>query len=584
MYYITSIINFTLFLNIIRKYLAAAAAKQQHNRESNNVSEQDYFLFNDYVIKNINLYNIIYIIFTILMINYYFYYSLAIIFLSLIILILLVLYSMYWGSEAPTVGDTQEKQQDLSPNNNIHLQATGPPLLTFTWACLMDNLGMYLTWGACKGYNEPDYVLSSKGFNINNQINYYNQFVLINVNPNHFNSDINVNRHEIATCYNWLHRCVAPDKNGVWLTEEKDIKHGIIIAKSKILSMLYMQRYIVSTQAEFKQEVGTLNYIPQTLFKNDKFIGSVGRINGTLVINFLKNDGRLTSKREFWPSYYVHDESLRHVNQELEPIRHTIEFLEQKYGIYIPNRDSIENIITFTESEKLRGGDPSLIKIMRPCPLFSDLHTMYETPSKYFLCWKRQDWANLRDGSLYNRVLALKGNVQYHHKTEENRYHSEIILNGLYCEYLNTRLATFYPLVNVEADLLFNSTRGHLFYNYKSDSLKNIVLFRQDDLDIFHFQKYCLIDMTWTRRRLLEKLENDNLYSSFYVVSANRITIELLYIERPYGELPKIYSIMDLTNINTSSIIKAFTPPKQSYNILDKQDGDTLDKLLKYKY
>lgn len=46
-----------------------------------------------------------------------------------------------------------------------------------------------------------------------------------------------------------------------------------------------MQRYVVAAQTGFQKEVGTMNYIPQTLFKNDKFIGSAGRINNTLVIN-----------------------------------------------------------------------------------------------------------------------------------------------------------------------------------------------------------------------------------------------------------------------------------------------------------
>lgn len=66
----------------------------------------------------------------------------------------------------------------------------------------MDNLAMYLTRGAGLGYNEPDNVLSSMGFNINDQTDCYNQFVLINVYPNHFNTDINVNKYGIATCYN----------------------------------------------------------------------------------------------------------------------------------------------------------------------------------------------------------------------------------------------------------------------------------------------------------------------------------------------------------------------------------------------
>lgn len=34
--------------------------------------------------------------------------------------------------------------------------------------------------------------------------------------------------------------------------------------------------------------------------------------------------------------------------------------------------------------------------------------------------------------------------------------------------------------------------------------------------------------------------------------------MELLSIERPYGEIPKIYSVMDLTNRSTSTRSKAF--------------------------
>ena len=511
-------------------------------------------------------------------IKYYFIYYLAFIFLLLIVLLFFALYF-----PVTTVQAKGKKIQYPTSNNNVNLQATGTPFLTFTLAGLIENLGAYLTWGGDLGYGASDSELNSRGFQLHEQTNEYNQFVLRNVNPNHFNSDISVKRGEPATCYNWLHSNVNTPNDGVWLTEQEDIKHGVIIAKSKILSMLYMQRYVVSHQEEFKREVGTLFYEPQTLFKNDKFIGSVGRINKTLVVNFIKNDGRFTSKRGFWPSYYVHDESLRHAHQELEPIKHTIEFLEEKYGIYIPNRNSIETIITFTETEKLRGGDPSLVKIMRPCPLFSDLNTMYETPIKYFLCGKIQNWADVNNNnvSLFSKIVTLKSNVQYHQQTEQNRYNSEIALNELYCEYFKTRLAL---CDEVEGDQSFNSTRGHFFYNYKSDYLKNIILFRQDDLDIFHFKKFTLIDMTWTRRRLLEKLQNDNHYSSFYVVSANRISMELLSIERPHGELPKIYSILDSTNTNTDSKLTAFRTMKHSFNILDKQDGDTLKKLLKYKF
>lgn len=48
----------------------------------------------------------------------------------------------------------------------------------------------------------------------------------------------------------------------------------------------------------------------------------------------------------------------------------------------------------------------------------------------------------------------------------------------------------------MDQDQDFNSIRGHLFYNYKTNSLKNVLLFRQDDLDIFQFKNYTLIDMT----------------------------------------------------------------------------------------
>nr|YP_009449460.1 hypothetical protein [Hirsutella vermicola]AQT19610.1 hypothetical protein [Hirsutella vermicola] len=583
--------------------LAVATDKKQNN----SISVQDFFLFNDYVINNINLYNILYITLIILMFKYFFYYYLIIIFFSLIILLLIILWgnykeqnlslqNVYYSTIFP--GKSTPASLDKNQHKNINLQASGPPLLTYTLSCLMHNLGMYLVIGSSRGYVESDNFFNNIGFNIYEETNQYDQFIIKHVPRNHFNGDINVNKHEGVTCYNWLHNSLGSHKDGVWL-DEKIAKYGSEIMNSKILRMIYTQRHLVLNQPEFEEEVGTMSYTPQTLFKNDKFIGSVGRLNNTLVINFFKND-RLP-KKEFYPSHYVYDDKLRHVHCELEPIENTIDFLENMYGIYIPNRNSIYNIITLTEIESLPGGDPSLKKYLRPCPLFTDLFTMYESPKQYFLCSKKQEW-NLNkknnlsldahaaalqraqhenDKSLYNKIKILKNNVQLKEKYDEDViYVSEDTLNELYCEYLNTRCTIFDPII-IESQF---DDRSHLFYNYKSNIVKNVLFFREDDLNIFHFNKYTLINMTWTRRRLLSKLIDDNIYSSFYVVSANRITMELLSIERPYGEIPKIYSVIDGTNPNTSSKCKALRPVKQSFNILDKQDGDTLKKLLKYKF
>jgi len=68
--------------------------------------EEDYFLFNDYVIRNINLYNIIYIIFIVLFIKYYPYYYFMIVILLVVLLIITSLLS-------------------FKPSKVIHLQAGG---------------------------------------------------------------------------------------------------------------------------------------------------------------------------------------------------------------------------------------------------------------------------------------------------------------------------------------------------------------------------------------------------------------------------------------------------------------------------
>lgn len=576
------------FKNLISKYIVRGLnlfnfkSVKVNSSGCVNVNSEDYYLFNDYVIKNINLFNLIFVALTVLIIKYYLYLYLTII-LLLLILVLLVLWS----------GSSSSRET---------LQSTNPPLLTFTMAAFMTDLGTYLTWGGDLGCSESEEWARQKGYNLATETNSYDQFLLKKVSSNHFNSKPlapvgGVNNNRLVTTYNWLHKDLGPSRDGIWLGEQ-DVKHGVDIMNSKILRMVYIQRCIVELEDNFRRELGIFKYQPQTIFKNEKYTGSVGRINNTLVVNFLKNDTVRRDLRLFSPTHYVHDEALRQDRLATEPVVQAIRFLEEKYGIYIPNRNSVQNIITLTESEDFIDEDSAsfLFKVMRPCPSFTDLNTMYETPEKYFLCKKKQDWGYLAYGTIYNKVLYLQANVGLKDKNIED---SEYTLNELYREYLVTRLSTFGSLVKMESDPNFNLDKiigkSSYLYNYKSDSdnVKNLWLFKADySENIFHFKKESLIGLPETRNKLLEMLKS-SLHpfpstdypnpTSFFVVSANKISMELLYIQKSWDEEwpPMIFSIMDKTNKITTEP-KFLIPVKQSYNILDYQDGETLKKLLRY--
>jgi len=139
----------------------------------------------------------------------------------------------------------------------------------------------------------------------------------------------------------------------------------------------------------FKRDVGDLSYEQLVTFKNERFIGSVARVKNTLVVNFLETN-RPIAVKNFVPTHFVQDENLRHINCELEPVRLAMQFFEEKYGIVIPFKRDIVNIITLTESIPF-GTNSGLIKVFRPYHLFSDLNTMYDSAENYYLSNKFEE-------------------------------------------------------------------------------------------------------------------------------------------------------------------------------------------------
>lgn len=132
----------------------------------------------------------------------------------------------------------------------------------------------------------------------------------------------------IVTTYNWLHGNISksyPDST----MEESNVEKQVLIAKSPILRMVYAQKHCIENK---RLILGEMTYEPQSLFINDKYVGSVARINEkTLIINLIKipkNNYSVQLNKTFMPTHFIQNDaySYRPVCGELEPVIRTIRF------------------------------------------------------------------------------------------------------------------------------------------------------------------------------------------------------------------------------------------------------------------
>nr|YP_009546944.1 hypothetical protein [Hirsutella thompsonii]AYP41263.1 hypothetical protein [Hirsutella thompsonii] len=585
------------FFNILRKYLQARLQGMQRRdafmivkpaflsftinsfwRGKHSLGlENDYYLFNHYVIKQMNLYNIIYIIFTVWIIKNYFYYCLIFMIIIFVIIMEIVLYNFF------TVGSAQQAARQQGK-----VLLASPPILTYTLASIMYNLGAYLSWSAMLGHNEPEKF----NYNVFDDTEEYGPCSIKQVAASKFNTYKQVNPS--VECFNWIHDNAAEDVNISQWPRENDLAMAQIV-KSPILRMVHAQWHVAEKQHEFKRDVGSLTYEPLIAFKNDRFIGSVARMKNTLVINLLETN-RPLPKKHFWPTHYVQDESLRHIKSELEPVRWAMRFFEEKYGILIPLKDEIHNIITLTETKPF-GTDPTLAKFLRPYYLFSDLSTLYTSAEQYFLSRKQDNWGPDPDElSKYGKIIVLKHNAINLTRSEQFIKENDDRLKELYNEYLEIRLKRFrskFPNLDInyeDVEPNFNSERGFMFKKCTSPDIKSLFFFKQDELPIFFsFKKSTLIDMSWTRRRLIDKIEKLEPHVSYNAICANNISVELLSVENTTGfstiaDSPEVYSICKIDHYKEGSlyITDKIGVPVQTFNVLDKKDGKVLEKFLKH--
>jgi predicted Zn-dependent protease with MMP-like domain len=601
------------FSNIIRKYLRASLHGLQRTDTFSTVKpaessiamvslrlENDYYLFNHYVIKQMNLYNMIYILFTIWIIQNYFYYCLIFMIIIFVIIMDIVLYRYIFPAKQQAGSYPYSSNQNKAASQQKkELLAAGPPILTLTLASLMYNLGAYLSWSALEGYNRPEGLQDPErgiAFETLKATEGYGPCLIKQVAASKFNTYKQVN--PTVECFNWFHDNAMEDVNTSLWPRESDMAIAQI-ANSPILRMVYAQQEVVKRHTLFKRDVGDLSYKQLVTFKNDRFIGSVARVQNTLVINFIELNKLPPTKKYFMPTHIVQDESLRHINCELEPVKWAIGFFEEKYGIIIPFKKEIVSIITTTEMKPF-GNSPSLVKVFRPYYLFSDLTTMCESEESYYLSKKEDDkWGpSVDELSKKVKVVNLKHNAINRKSTVEFIKRNDDRLKQLYTEYLETRPKSFrskFPnmVVNIEdKDPDFNLERGCMFKKCTSEDLKSVVFFKQDELPIFfNFKKYTLIDMTWTRRRLVDKIEKMEPHTSYYGICANNVSVELISVENNtefsiVNDSPEIYSILEERNTYKGGpyITDAIPLPKQTFNILDQKDGQTLEKFLKHPF
>lgn len=552
------------FLNIITKFL------KKKKREA-----KDYFLFNNYVIENINLYNILYIISSIILIKFYFIYC----FITILIIIIVLIISCSWCPSSNSRSDSDlPKIVPGRTHPKILLQAAcfPPAPITAGWLNSVGTLGIHLAIGAISlGDEDPE----NHPAWVRDKCWDYFTFINKTIDANNLNTD--KGDQGVTTTTNWLHKDISSLSNNDDIVS--NMSKTVSIVKSPILRVVYGQKTHLESDI-VERDLGKLVYKPQTLFANDKFKGSVGSVENTLVVNFLKNTDSTIKNKIFLATHYIHDDTLRRLYGEMEPIERTIKFLDEKYGIFIPNPHRVANIIAITEMEAF--DNQTLRKVFRPCLNYTDLDSVYNRVEKYYQCKRKDNWdPNVDNTYIANKVREIKTNVK--HSTPEN----DIKLNELYLEYFKTRLNNFSAAghqLKIEPDLSTITTRGELFYKCTgNDGLTKFILFREDDSLVYTYNKFEPIDMTTPRYKLLGEIQGKGISKKCYALCVNQVSMELLCLENPNADLniddlPLVYSIVDTTNLKYNKVYDR-EEIRSLYNILNKRDGCTLKIFLRMR-
>ena len=543
------------FSNLLKKYLKKIK-----------IELEDYLLFNNYVINNVNLYNIIYIVSAVLLINYCSFYY----FIFMFILLLLLIYIIFKCFSLSSYNLVSSKDK-------IHLEANPDPYMI----AAATALGVLLGDGANEGSsNYSQYINSWSG----SQIAEYNSIVVVGKLDS---NNLVHSKEGMFSTTNFIHKEIKANLNYV---DVRSIQTARWIERSPILRIVYEQQLMVENKVMQERYFKTeLKYKPCTLFVNEKFLGSVGRISNTLIVNLVRLENLHSPiKKTFLPTHYMANPNIKHLeaNIEYEPIWSTIKIFEEKFGIYIPDKWEISHIITLTELEFM--GHPNLTKLFRPSIHYTDLDLKFASKAKYYQN-KRID--KTVTGNPLDKALKLQKGLEKNLKSAssfDKRIYEDVKLNRLYITALQDRYMNFIDnSLKVEPSFPLISTEGHLYYKcVGKEGITSLVLFREDDSPIYGYKDDTYIDMIITRQKLIEKLRSENLTDyKYYVICANEITTELLLTEKYEDccdDTYQFYSIMDITNLKHSKR-NDYTRVRQIFNILHQEDWGTVRKLLELK-
>lgn len=319
-------------LNFVIKYI-----KKQE------ISPEDYYLYNDFVVERVNLYRIIYIISINYIVRHYYYYYMCvavIVFglLSLMLILLLMKKAYKSGAAPPAV------------NNRIVLQSKAgvvtPAVITSFLA-----ISPILQDSANQGFEEFYSNTGNKRYIGWRKVFYKNPGVA-------FKGDtINIFENKKSDGF------ILNDPSTLNRVDEYKQK----IANSPVLNIAY----------RFKNNYATgglpscWSIRPLSFFGNDKIQGSVSIALGPrfLIINIFRRD---LEGCIFMPSYYLPDGTSDFKFTKLIP---TIDILENKYDILLPRNDDRWNgLVIYTQAESV--GTEGLFKVWRPSIYYTEPQQM----------------------------------------------------------------------------------------------------------------------------------------------------------------------------------------------------------------
>lgn len=394
---------FLYLLNFITKYL---------KRES--IKDEDYYLYNDYVVDRVNLYRISYIIFINYLIrNYCSTISISIITIVLIVLfiallIICILYGLQIYKRAANRQSTISYGYTvINKNEPLALKAVFEPTAAYISAFIA--ITPFLQEGCNKGF--MDYYLNT------GSAKYYEWKRVIFRSPGVLKRGLTVNILENKKIEN-LYR------------EDESIRKDLIkdyrpqLDKSPIINMTWKLKYNEGVQrSQDKFTVKPINY-----FTNPQFYGAVSLVlqGRFLIVNIIRRD---SPGCVFIPTYCLPD---KNDPKSFTKIRDTVNLLERKYGIFMPSKgvekanNRTNGLVIFTQAESI--DKKSLFRVWRPSVNFTEPEL--KTVNNYYEV-KSKDMVRLRQFETDNSILLAKGinetvKVQQHYLDTMDKFSEKI--------------------------------------------------------------------------------------------------------------------------------------------------------------